>query len=430
MIIVLDTNVLLTDPHAIYRLQADEIVIPSIVIQELDSKKRLMDELGMHARMFAKMLDSFCEEHNLCEGVILPNGSKLKVVDTPSAFRSTIYFDDDSNDTKIIKVCEFLRELDDVIFISKDVMARVKANIVGIKAEDYSIDWVVSETDERFHGTNEQHLDPDLINLLYQQKSFEQSMLPSVQPLPHQFFIFKSFDEKQSAIARFKDGRYHLIRNAADVWGVYAKNTGQRMAMDLLLDPSVQLVTIAGKAGTGKTLLALAAALKQTFDDHLYHRILVARPVVPMGKDIGYLPGDMDEKLRPWMQPIYDNLEFLFDCKDSTELNQKLAGYEQLIQVEALTYIRGRSIPGQFIIIDEAQNLSKHEVKTILTRVGEGSKIVLIGDPDQIDHPYLDPYSNGLTYATERLKHLTLTGHITLSKGERSTLAQMCADLL
>jgi Predicted ATPase related to phosphate starvation-inducible protein PhoH len=202
------------------------------------------------------------------------------------------------------------------------------------------------------------------------------------------------------------------------------------MALELLLDPNIPLVTLSGKAGTGKTLLALAAALAQTQDNAIYKKILVGRPVVPMGKDIGYLPGEKEEKLRPWMQPIYDNLEYLFNADSSEELEKMLRGYEDIIQVEALTYIRGRSIPNQFVIIDEAQNLTKHEVKTILTRIGEGSKIVLVGDPEQIDHPYLDGFSNGLTYVIETLKPLAETGHVTLCRGERSTLAQLCADLL
>jgi PhoH-like ATPase len=201
------------------------------------------------------------------------------------------------------------------------------------------------------------------------------------------------------------------------------------MAFELLLNDDIPLVTITGKAGTGKTLLALAASLMKIEDEQKYKKLLIARPVIPMGKDIGYLPGEKDEKLRPWMQPIYDNLEFLFDVKKAGDIDKILAGLGS-IQVEALTYIRGRSIPAQFIIIDEAQNLSKHEVKTIISRVGEGSKIVLVGDPDQIDHPYLDASSNGLTYVVERFKDQAVSGHITLEKGERSQLAQLAADLL
>ncbi len=213
------------------------------------------------------------------------------------------------------------------------------------------------------------------------------------------------------------------------VWGIAARNAQQRMALELLLNDDIPLVTLTGKAGTGKTLLTLAAGLLKVEDEHKYKKLLIARPVVPMGKDIGYLPGEKEEKLRPWMQPIYDNLEFLFDTKKAGDIDKILAGLGS-IQVEALTYIRGRSIPGQFIIIDEAQNLSKHEVKTIVSRAGEGSKVILMGDPEQIDHPYLDATSNGLTYVVERFKPYRVAGHVTLEKGERSLLAQLAADVL
>ena len=213
------------------------------------------------------------------------------------------------------------------------------------------------------------------------------------------------------------------------IWGITARNAQQRMALELLLNDDIPLVTLTGRAGTGKTLITLAAGLMKVEDEHRFKKLLIARPVVPMGKDIGYLPGEKEEKLRPWMQPIYDNLEFLFDTKKSADLDKILMGMGS-IQVEALTYIRGRSIPGQFIIIDEAQNLSKHEVKTIVSRVGENSKIVLLGDPEQIDHPYLDSQSNGLTYLVERFKQEGVSGHVTLEKGERSRLAQLATERL
>jgi PhoH-like ATPase len=220
-----------------------------------------------------------------------------------------------------------------------------------------------------------------------------------------------------------------LIFDGEHVWGIKPRNVQQKMAMELLLRKDLPLVTLIGKAGTGKTLLALAAGLLQTEDLGYFKKLLVARPIVPVGKDIGYLPGEKEEKLRPWIQPIFDNLEFLFNTKKPGELDAILAGMGS-IQVEALTYIRGRSIPDQMIIIDEAQNLTKHEVKTILTRVGEGSKIVLMGDPDQIDHPYLDAQNNGLTYVVEKFKDQKISGNVRLIKGERSGLARLAADLL
>jgi PhoH-like ATPase len=220
-----------------------------------------------------------------------------------------------------------------------------------------------------------------------------------------------------------------LILNQDHIWGIHPRNVQQTMAIELLLRKDIPLVTMIGKAGTGKTLLALAAGLMQTEDLREYKKLLVARPIVPVGKDLGFLPGEKQEKLRPWMQPIYDNLEFLFNTKKPGELDAILAGMGS-IEVEALTYIRGRSLPDQFIIIDEAQNLTKHEVKTILTRVGENSKIVLMGDPEQIDHPYLDAYNNGLTYVLEKFKDQIVSGHVKLLKGERSGLARLAADLL
>lgn len=429
-IYVLDTNVILSDPNAIFAFQGNLIIIPSIVIQEIDSKKRLMNDLGANARKFSRMINDFCEKGNLQEGIWIDDKTMLQAEIMP--MESEVYdtFQDRSADTMIVALCKKIKldECENVVLVTKDILCRVKANIVGIKAEDYENDKVVACEDDLYRGYQEVYVDNHVINEYYASRSTE---LSDHKFQENEFVILKSFDEKQSAITVHKNKKLVSLFNfQKEVWGILPKNSGQRMAMELLLDPNIPLVTIAGQAGTGKTLISLACALKQTLDDNRYNKILVARPVVPMGKDIGYLPGDMGEKLRPWMQPIYDNLEFLFNCKNSSDLDKILVGMSKEVQVEALTYIRGRSIPNQFIIIDEAQNLSKHEVKTIITRVGEGSKIVLLGDTKQIDHPYLDQYNNGLTYAIEQLKTLNLSGHITLKKGERSTLAQLAADLL
>lgn len=250
---------------------------------------------------------------------------------------------------------------------------------------------------------------------------------------PHEFVVLKDILGGSASAVGKADETGKVIRpfltELDQVWGIKPRNVEQKMALELLLRQDIPLVTLTGKAGTGKTLLSLAAGLLQTEDLGRYNKLLVARPVVPVGKDIGFLPGEKEEKLRPWMQPVYDNLEFLFNTKKPGEIDQILAGMGS-IQVEALTYIRGRSIPDQFIIIDEAQNLTKHEVKTILTRVGEGSKIVLMGDPAQIDHPYLDELNNGLAYVVETFKSQRESGHVKLEKGERSGLAQLAADLL
>jgi PhoH-like ATPase len=275
---------------------------------------------------------------------------------------------------------------------------------------------------------------PAIIDEFYSYRYLSVSSLQLSYKLhPHEFVILKDeLGTSKSALLKVNaDGKRlePLFLSNEPIWGIGARNVQQRMALELLLNDEIPLVTLTGKAGTGKTLLALAAGLMKIEDEHKYKKMLIARPVVPMGKDIGYLPGEKNEKLRPWMQPIFDNLEFLFDTKKTGDIEKILAGMGS-IEVEALTYIRGRSIPGQFIIIDEAQNLSRHEVKTIVSRVGEGSKIILVGDPDQIDHPYLDASSNGLTYVVERFKNEAISGHITLERGERSNLAQLAADLL
>ncbi|MNN05767.1 PhoH-like protein [compost metagenome] len=320
-----------------------------------------------------------------------------------------------------------------VILVSKDVLVRIKADVLGLHAEDYLSDRTVSPSD-LYGGYSTLKVHPSVIDEFYTYR-----FLP-IKPLglnyslyPHEFVILKDeMGTGKSALLKVNEDATRmepLYLSNEPIWGISARNAQQRMALELLLNDDIPLVTITGKAGTGKTLLALAAGLLKVEDEHKYKKLLIARPVVPMGKDIGYLPGEKEEKLRPWMQPIYDNLEFLFDTKKSGDIEKILMGLGS-IQVEALTYIRGRSIPGQFIIIDEAQNLSRHEVKTIVSRVGEGSKIVLVGDPEQIDHPYLDATSNGLTSLVERFRDQGISGHITLEKGERSKLAQLAADLL
>ena len=428
-IYVLDTNVFLSDPNAMYSFGDNDVIIPSVVLQELDSKKKLMDELGKNARYVSRQLDKLREQGKLHNGVNLLNGGRLKVIAPPKESDAYDSFLNNDVDTAIIAVAHMTQQMNpdnEVILVSKDVLVRVKGDMYT-QAEDYSNDKVITAQDVQYTGLTEVDIDGDSIDVFYKEK---QILAHEKYPENH-FVLLKN--GKQTALTRYSNGYLHpLYKYDEDdtVFGLQAKNMEQKLALDLLLDENVPLVTISGKAGTGKTLLALAAALKQTQDQQIYNKVSVARPVVPMGKDIGYLPGEKEEKLRPWMQPIYDNLEYLFNCKDQNELSKLLVGYEEIIKVEALTYIRGRSIPKQIMIIDEAQNLSKHEAKTILTRIGEGSKIILVGDPDQIDNPYLDAYSNGLTYVIEKMKNQDISGHITLQKGERSDLAQLCADIL
>lgn len=438
---VLDTNVLLQDPFALFAFEDNEVVIPAVVLEELDAKKRNADELGRNARRVSRLLDGLRDRGRLHDGVPLENGGVLRVeLNHRSFVRMQETFGDMTSDNRMLAVALNYQEEErakpnprPVVVISKDTLVRVKADALGLAAEDYLSDRVVS-LDEMYRGYVRCEVPGDAIDEFYAGRGLPSERLGFSRELyPHEFVVLRDgAGGSKSALAKASadGGRIEPLRFAHEpVWGIAARNAQQRMAFELLLDDDISLVTLSGKAGTGKTLLALAAGLRKVEDERRYKKLLIARPVVPMGKDIGYLPGEKEEKLKPWMQPIHDNLEFLFDVKKPGDLDNILAGLGS-IQVEALTYIRGRSIPGQFIIIDEAQNLSRHEVKTIVSRVGEGSKIVLMGDPEQIDHPYLDASTNGLTYVVERFKGESLSGHVTLEKGERSRLAQLAADLL
>lgn len=431
---VLDTNILLSDPNAIYAFGDNQVVLPTVVLEELDSKKKLMDEIGRNARHVSRELDSLRKEGNLHNGVPLHNGGSLRVV--KHNLDSAVFDDylDNKNDNAIIAVAYQLQQNDpsiQTILLSKDVLVRVKADAVSVIAEDYLNDKVAVSEDDLYKGFSVLEVDDSLIDQFYTHKSIKNAMFDSY-PENHMFILRSNYQTKSAVCRKFKGSLLPLYNYTGKetVFGLKHKNVEQIMALDLLLDDNVPIVTISGKAGTGKTLLALAVSLCKSLDEQKYRKVLVGRPVVPMGKDIGYLPGEKDEKLRPWMQPIYDNLEYLFDCKDDKKLDNILEGYEDIIQVEALTYIRGRSIPYSCIIIDEAQNLSKHEIKTIATRLGEGSKLILTGDPHQIDSPYMDMYSNGFSHFIETMKNQKEVGHITLSRGERSDIAQLCADLL
>ncbi|SET64552.1 PhoH family protein [Paenibacillus sp. NFR01] len=440
-IFVLDTNVLLHDPNSIFAFKENEVVIPAVVLEEIDSKKRNADEIGRNARTVSRLLDGLRSLGHLHSGVTLEHGGTLKVeLNHRSFVKVQEMFGEVSNDNRILAVAlNYLLEENQkeeprpVVLVSKDVLVRIKADVLGITPEDYLSDRT-GDLNELYTGYQTLLVHPSLIDEYYSHRFLPIKQLGLSYPLyPHEFIILKDeIGSGKSALLKVNADATRLeplyLGNDA-VWGISARNAQQRMALELLLNEDIPLVTITGKAGTGKTLLALAAGLFKVEDEHRYKKLLIARPVVPMGKDLGYLPGEKEEKLRPWMQPIYDNLEFLFDTKKSGDIDKILMGLGS-IQVEALTYIRGRSIPAQFIIIDEAQNLSRHEVKTIVSRAGEGSKVILMGDPEQIDHPYLDAASNGLSYIVEKFKQEGISGHITLEKGERSRLAQLAADLL
>ncbi|WP_064093847.1 PhoH family protein [Rossellomorea aquimaris] len=439
-IYVLDTNVLLQDPQAIFSFQDNEVVIPAVVLEEVDSKKRYMDEIGRNARHVSKLIDNLRQEGKLHEKIPLYTGGSLRIELNHRSFQQLQeIFVEKTNDNRIIAVAKNLsleeeakKDGKSVILVSKDTLVRVKADALGLQAEDFLSDRVI-EVNDIYTGFMEVYTEREWLDQFYDKGELTLSDMTKQRFHSHQFLIMKDALGSSASAIGMVDATglkvKKLVYDQEHMWGIKARNVQQTMATELLLRDDISLVTMIGKAGTGKTLLALAAGLLQTEDFHKFNKLLVARPIVPVGKDIGYLPGEKQEKLRPWMQPIYDNLEYLFNVKKPGELDDILAGMGS-IEVEALTYIRGRSIPDQFIIIDEAQNLTKHEVKTILTRVGERSKIVLMGDPAQIDHPYLDEYNNGLTYVVEKFKDQKLAGHVKLMKGERSGLAQLAADIL
>lgn len=431
---VLDTNVLLHDPNALFAFKNNTVVIPTVVLEEIDSFKNGMTELAKNARYVSRLLDNLREMGKLHVGVPLDNGGILKTYAHDQYSPIFKIFNDNKNDNAIIAVAYELSQENNstVILVSKDTNVRVKSDVVDVFSEDYFMDKVVNSEDNLYNGYSEIYVEDEIIDKFYTDRQLSANKKEfKIYPDNH-FFILKGSNNKSAVAKKHKNKLIPLYNYNAnqDVFGISHKNVGQMMALELLLDDNIPIVTLNGKAGTGKTLLALATGLHKVSDERKYKKVLIGRPIMPLGKDIGYLPGDINEKLRPWMQPIYDNLEFLFNAKDQTDLERILAGLQGELQVEALTYIRGRSIPNQFIIIDEAQNLTKHEIKTIVTRLGEGSKLVLLGDPYQIDNPYLDMYSNGLTYFIEKMKDESDIGHITLTKGERSSIAQLCADKL
>jgi PhoH-like ATPase len=429
---VLDTNVLLHNPNALFAFQNHLVVLPFAVIEEIDNCKKGQDEIGRHARVVSRYLDDLRESGRLSDGVTLPNGGKLRielnhqdVSDFPSAL------DLKKCDNRILSVAYFLKEQspDSVILVTKDLNLRVKAHVLGIPAEDFTSDKV--DYSQLYSGVSELYLDTNALDQFYHDAQIPwPDKIPS--PYPHCFFILKNQgNPSQSALGRYANGRLQpLAYEQSKTWGVRARNKEQKFAMELLLDDAIKVVSLVGNAGTGKTLLALAVGLEKVLEQGTYGRLLITRPVIPMGNDLGYLPGTKEEKLRPWMQPIYDNLEYLFrNCPDSYGILEDMRR-RGILEMEALTYIRGRSIPRQLILCDEAQNLTPNMIKTLVTRVGEGSKIVFTGDPDQIDHPYLDASSNGLSYLVEKLKAEEISGHVTLVKGERSEVAEMGARRL
>lgn len=426
---VLDTNVLLHDPEAFMKFPGNQVVIPVTVLEELDTMKRLPNDLGKNSRTVFRLLASLHSlgKGDLHRGVTLESGTVVRIqlelkTDSPYHFALTV------KDNRIIMAALLLKEQGEkVVFVSKDFAARIKAEAIGLQSQDYQN--LRYSFEGIYRGIRKLEVTKHQIDLFYKDGTVE---LPDVECKPNEYCILTS-PEHSSAVGKYdaKNKSIQPLLKSISLWGIKARNVEQRCAIDLLLRDDIKLVTLLGQAGTGKTLLALACGLRKVFDEGFYSRILVSRPVVPLGRDIGYLPGTKEEKLFNWMQPIYDNLEFLCDSSGH-EANETLRWVmeSKKIEMEAVTYIRGRSLPKMFIIIDEAQNLTPHEVKTIISRAGENTKVVLTGDPTQIDNPYLDKDSNGLTYTIGRFGDQPLYGHVYLEKTERSELAALAAEIL
>jgi PhoH-like ATPase len=437
---ILDTNVLIHNPQSIYSFADNKVIIPITVIEELDKFKTSADKKGMHARQVLREIDRLLKKGALKKGAKMSNGGTL-VISLWSKDVTLPNLDTDFNDNKILAVAWKLQmEGNKVIFVSKDVNARIKAEALNIQSSDYENQKVEYQT--LYKGWRTISVDREFVLKLKQGEAINVDDLKEERFLENEYALVQAEDESvYDEISRYNKETNSLIPVAQEckIMGISPINVEQRFAFDLLLDETVDLVTLVGQAGTGKTLMAIACALSQILKpEPSYEKLLVVRPVIPLGKDIGYLPGSKDDKLKYWMQPIFDNLQFIM----KRSVTQKLEGIatseltveslrrSEIIEIEALTYIRGRSIPNQLLIVDEAQNLTPHEIKTIISRAGKGTKIILTGDPDQIDNPYLDANSNGLSYTVERLKEARLFGHIFLSKSERSNLSTLAVDML
>jgi PhoH-like ATPase len=435
-IYVLDTSVFLTNANSVYSYGTNDIVVPMKVLEEIDKHKKRQDSVGSNARTIIRIFDDLREIGSLYEGVQLQEGKGVLTV-RPSAIDIQAYLPEDLSpdvpDNRIIATAMQEREKCpdfDITLVSRDVNMRVICDSLGLPTEDYNPDQVLESGEEVYTGFTEHEVDDETIDLFYSgtEIDFTENQLNAFNP--NQFVMLKSnINESRTALTRFI-GPHEPLRKIVKrqtSYGITPRNKEQNFAMDLLFDKSIPVVSLIGSAGTGKTLCALSAGLEQVLGTDDYTRLIVSRPIQPLGKEIGFLPGTMEEKMAPWLSPIQDNLQFLMG-------NDKLMLQEYLdrgiIEMEAITYIRGRSISKAFIIIDEAQNLTRHELKTIITRVGEDSKLILTGDIEQIDNVYVDETSNGLTYAVEKFKEHSLAGHVTFRKGERSAIATLAAKIL
>lgn len=430
---VLDTNVLLHDPNALYKFDEHIVALPIEVIEEIDKFKRELNELGSSARRVSRELDELRGHGSLSEGVALQNGGRLQIVFLPKDHDGVASSNGHKVDNRIVATALYLKSQkpeSPVILVTKDINLRIKADALGLQAEDYRAD--KASPDEIRPGA------PEIQIPSFQMEVFRNTgpfLLLAQEPPNRYFTLVDAGNKKKTALGKVRaDGRavIPITERWQGVWGIKPRNREQHFALDALLDENVRLVTLMGKAGTGKTLLAMAAGLELVVKTGAYRRMIVARPTVSVGREVGFLPGTLEEKLNPWMQPIKDALEFIGDINmgSGTKIPD-LMRFGQ-VAVEALSYIRGRSIANQFMIIDEAQNLTPLEVKTIVTRVGVGTKIVFTGDPYQIDNPFVDRLSNGLTYLERRFREhgQKISAHVELIKGERSELAEIASSIL
>lgn len=453
---VLDTNVILYSPRSIFCFEDGNVVIPEVVLEELDTFKKNTGELGANARIAARLIDGLRKKGKLNKGIKLPNGGSLRVEMNHYETKIPYSWDKAKADNRIIQICKGLKENgEDVFLITKDIFERIKADIMDIRANDY-YEKVVPEYDDQYTGRQEVYVSSEKIDEFYKKKYInfqdlklysEETQQYSIPKLyPNEFLIMHSLQNpKKTALGKF-DGEkvVPLIYKDKSPLGISPRNVGQKFMLEALFSSAdkVPLVIIKGPAGTGKTLYSLAVGLDKIIQENSgeYRRILVCRPNITMDEEIGYLPGTEEEKIAPYMRPIIDNLEILIDSdekeryKNEKELSDKIRELfdRKIITTEAVGFLRGRSIVKNWIIIDEAQNLSPKQVKAIITRVSEGSKLVLVGDPEQIDQPFLDYRSNGLCYASEKMKASHLCCQVTLKydECERSPLAHEASKLL
>jgi PhoH-like ATPase len=431
---ILDTNVLLHDPNSLLSFKTSNVLIPIEVIEEIDRFKREATERGQNARTVSRMLDGLRGQGRLSEGVVLSNGGHLRIIFQNKKANGQVTVGNKAVDSRLVALAQSIQKANPkspTILVTKDINLRIKADALGLQAEDYETDRVMLK--DLYTGMFE--LAVSAAAMAAYRSNSELDLNHGTIFLPNEYCtLTEEGNPKRTALTKVDVTGTKLVPivdSREGVWGIKPRNREQHFAFDALLDHRVKLVTLMGKAGTGKTLMAMAAGLKQTVLDRDFRRLVVARPTISMGKELGFLPGSLEEKLNPWMQPIHDALELLGDLNMGHE--QRRSGdlmRSGSIVVEALSYIRGRSIAHQFMVVDEAQNLTPLEVKTIITRVGHGTKIVFTGDPYQIDNPYVDSSSNGFNYIISKFRELPQAAHIELQKGERSELAELAANVL